>query len=75
MPKISLKINFILPCLGVLILFALPLVTIAAAYQPEIQLPGAPAAVSDPGAYIRYLFIFGLSLAGFLAVGAIALGG
>ncbi len=30
---------------------------------------------SDPGAYIRILFIFGLSLAGFLAVGAIAWGG
>ncbi len=31
--------------------------------------------VSDPGVYVRYLFIFGLSLAGFLAVGAIVWGG
>ena len=46
-----------------------------AAYTVEIPLPGMPASISDPGEYVRYLFIFGLSLAGFLAVGAVAIGG
>ena len=45
------------------------------AYNVEVSLPGLPASVSDPGEYVRYLFIFGLSLAGFLAVGAVAVGG
>jgi len=31
--------------------------------------------ISDPGQYVRYLFTFGLSLIGFLAVGAIIIGG
>ena len=48
----------------------------AQAYTLEVSLPGMPAeATTNPGVYIQYLFIFGLSLAGFLAVGAIALGG
>ncbi len=47
-----------------------------AAYKVEISLPGMTSPiVSDPGVYVRYLFIFGLSLAGFLAVGAIVWGG
>jgi hypothetical protein len=41
----------------------------------EIPLPGMPKTISDPGTYVRYLFIFGLSLIGFLAVGAIIIGG
>ncbi len=46
-------------------------------YKIEFPLPGMPVnpSFSDPGQYVKYLFIFGLSLAGFLAVGAIALGG
>ncbi|MFH1385462.1 MAG: hypothetical protein ABIG65_00215, partial [Patescibacteria group bacterium] len=49
----------------------------AAAWEVEISLPGmgTTKTFSDPGAYVRILFIFGLSLAGFLAVGAIAWGG
>ncbi|HRY52222.1 MAG TPA: hypothetical protein P5089_00005 [Candidatus Portnoybacteria bacterium] len=45
------------------------------AYKVEVSLPGMPDSVSDPGAYMRYLFIFGVSLAGFLAVGMIIYGG
>jgi len=41
----------------------------------EVPLPGMPANVSDPGVYIRYLFIFGLSAVGFLAVGGVVIGG
>ena len=44
-------------------------------YQLEVKIPGATDAISDPATYIRYLFIFGLSLAAFLAVGAIVVGG
>jgi lipoprotein-anchoring transpeptidase ErfK/SrfK len=44
-------------------------------YKLEIPLPGMPKTISDPGTYVRYLFIFGLSLIGFLAVGAIIVGG
>lgn len=57
-------------------LFLFLLTTAARAYNIEVSLPGITAeATTDPGAYVRYLFIFGLSLAGFLAVGAIAWGG
>jgi len=49
----------------------------AADYKIEVPLPGLPSgsSISDPGQYVKYLFIFGLALAGFLAVAAIAYGG
>ncbi len=48
-----------------------------AGYQIEMGLPNLPSgsAVSNPGQYIQYFFIFGLSLIGFLAVAALAAGG
>ena len=49
--------------------------TCALATEMEVPLPGMPANVSDPGVYIRYLFIFGLSAVGFLAVGGTVVGG
>jgi len=49
--------------------------TCALAAEMEVPLPGMPANVSDPGVYIRYLFIFGLSAVGFLAVGGTVVGG
>jgi hypothetical protein len=64
-------LTFIIIILGT-ILF--PLATFAD-YKLEIPLPGMPKTISDPGTYVRYLFIFGLSLIGFLAVGAIIVGG
>lgn len=75
MPKIFLKFKSVFLLLAVFILFAAPNALAATEYKVEVGLPGAPATFSDPGAYIRILFIFGLSLAGFLAVGAIAWGG
>lgn len=47
----------------------------AASYKIEIPLPGLPTVITDPGQYVKYLFLFGLALAGFLAVAAIAYGG
>ncbi len=41
----------------------------------QIALPGSPKGTTSLASYIRNLFIFGLSLAGFLAVAAIAWGG
>ncbi|MDD2730857.1 MAG: transglycosylase SLT domain-containing protein [Candidatus Portnoybacteria bacterium] len=48
-----------------------------AAYQIQFELPGAAAGTefSEPASYIRYFFIFGLSLLAFLAVTTIAAGG
>ena len=47
-----------------------------ASYQVDFPLPNMNSStVSDPAAYIRSFFIFGLILAGFLAVGAIVFGG
>lgn len=48
-----------------------------AAYQIEMGLPNLPSgsAVQNPAQYIQYFFIFGLSLIGFLAVAALAVGG
>ena len=68
--------KFFAPLLGFLFLF-LSAESVQAAYKIEIGLPGlaAGSTVSDPAAYIKYLFVFGLSLAGFLAVGAIVWGG
>ena len=70
--KNLLKLKLLFLGLVAYILFTAPN---ALAYTLEIKLPGLPAAISDPGEYVRYLFIFGLSLAGFLAVGAVAVGG
>lgn len=47
----------------------------ALAAELEVPLPGMPKDVTDPGVYIRYLFIFGLSVVGFLAVGGTVIGG
>ncbi len=54
-----------------------PWQSVLAAYQIQFALPGAPAGTSfsDPAQYIRYFFIFGLSLLAFLAVVTIATGG
>lgn len=42
----------------------------------EMPLPGtAGKNISNPGQYIQYFFIFGLSLIGFLAVAALVVGG
>jgi len=46
----------------------------ALTYKLEFPLPGLTQ-VTDPGEYIRYFFIFGLGLVGFLAVAAIVVGG
>ncbi len=48
-----------------------------AAYQIQIPLPDAAAGTSfsDPAAYIRHFFIFGLSLLAFLTVAVITTGG
>ena len=48
---------------------------IASAYTLEMALPKAPAAFSDPGQYIQYLFKFGFYLIAFLAVAMITYGG
>ncbi len=69
------KIYFIIFLVGFNYLtFVLPAL---AGYSIEVGLPNLPAgtSVSDPAAYIRYFFIFGLGLVGFLAVGAIVVGG
>ncbi len=49
----------------------------ALAYQIQIPLPDAAAGTSfsDPAAYIRHFFIFGLSLLAFLTVAVITTGG
>jgi len=47
----------------------------ALAYSVTVRLPGAPETISDPGKYIESLFLFGLTLAGFLAVAAMVVGG
>jgi len=61
-------------CLGFSwLVFSLP--ALAAAYKLEFPLPGLPQTVTDPGEYIRYFFLFGLGLVGFLAVAAIVVGG
>ena len=73
MPKTLLKLKILF--LGSLTTYLLFTAPPALAYELEVKLPGLPASVSDPGEYVRYLFIFGLSLAGFLAVGAVAVGG
>ena len=72
LPKTLLKLKIFFLGLAAYILLTAPP---ALAYELEVRLPGLPASVSDPGEYVRYLFIFGLSLAGFLAVGAVAIGG
>lgn len=41
----------------------------------EMPLPGMPNEISDPGQYVRYLYVFSLSALGFLSVGALVLGG
>ena len=64
-------LTFIIIILGT-ILF--PLATFAD-YKLEIPLTGMPKTISDPGTYVRYLFVFGLYLIGFLAVGTIIVGG
>jgi len=58
-----------------MILF-LPLDSLAD-YKIEMGLPNLPSgsAVQNPAQYIQYFFIFGLSLIGFLAVAALAVGG
>ncbi len=62
--------------LGFILFFAFLTNVSFAAYEVEIGLPGmATKSFSDPGQYVKYLFIFGLSLAAFLAVGAITFGG
>lgn len=61
--------------IALILFFCLAIGQAASAYELEIKLPGAPTDISDPGAYVKYLFIFGLSLAGFLAVVTIAWGG
>jgi len=73
--KIFSKFKFVFLCLAVFVLLTATKVPVATAYTLEIKLPGMPPSVSDPGAYVRILFIFGLSLAGFLAVATIAWGG
>ncbi|TSC53322.1 MAG: Uncharacterized protein LiPW39_334 [Parcubacteria group bacterium LiPW_39] len=50
----------------------------ALAVTLEVPLPGTSGSVksvSNPAQYIQYFFIFGLSLIGFLAVAAMAVGG
>jgi hypothetical protein len=76
-PKLKSVLYFIIITLflSMVILPFTTLVASAEAYKIEVSLPGMPDSVSDPGAYIRYLFIFGVSLAGFLAVGMIIYGG
>ncbi len=71
-PLLIVSITFII-FISEIVIFTMPAL---AEYKVEIGLPGMTTkTISDPGQYVKYLFIFGLSLAGFLAVGAIALGG
>ncbi len=64
---------FSLLLLGYLLFFANGV--LAVEYKLEMPLPGAPSTISSPAQYIQYFFIFGLSLIGFLAVAALAVGG
>ena len=75
MPHFFSKNKLFLFCLAGWFLFFFASNVLAAGYELEVKLPGMPDSVSDPGAYMRYLFIFGVSLAGFLAVGMIIYGG
>jgi len=74
MKKLIKNRNFYL--LLSLFVFCLAAGPVWAAYTVDFPLPNMNSStVSDPATYIRSFFIFGLILAGFLAVGAIVFGG
>ncbi len=71
------RLKLFLPTVFFAGIFALIVLIISAktSYGIDIILPGTSRSTTSLASYIRNLFIFGLSLAGFLAVAAIAWGG
>jgi hypothetical protein len=67
--KTKKAILFVFLSAGLLFFFSVNAATL------EMPLPGMPSQISDPGEYIRYIYIFSLSALGFLTVGAFVLGG
>lgn len=74
------KIFIIIPIILLLICLCLPFVvdfSLAAGYKIEVSIPGGPAAGTEVSLaeYIKYIYLFGLSLIGIAALGVLVYGG